>query len=185
MLHVDLFLGTRTVGEATGWTLYDDIRNAVGPLQTSAGLKRGAEAAIHAIIEIYQQESIEGIILVDASNVFNFMNQQTALQNIQYICSPLATVLINVYQNSSQLFITGGDEILSKEGTTQGDNLAMPFYGLGTKPLLNKISEQVPQVKQVWLDDDASGAGTLDQPKDIIISKGQKIGFYVNRADDG
>lgn len=37
----------------------------------------------------------------------------------------------------------------------------MSFYGLGTKPLLNKLSEQVPQVKKVWLADNASGAGTL------------------------
>ena len=52
----------------------------------------------------------------------------------KYICpphpSPLATVLINTYQNPSPLFITGGNEILSKEGFTQGDNLVMSFYGL-------------------------------------------------------
>ena len=63
------------------------------------------------------------------------MNRQTALHTIQYMCPPLATVLINTYRNPSQLFITGGDEILSKEGTAQGDDLAMSFYGLGTKPL--------------------------------------------------
>ena len=37
----------------------------------------------------------------------------------------------------------------------------MSFYGLGTKPLLNKLSEQVLQVKKVWLADNASGAATL------------------------
>ena len=37
----------------------------------------------------------------------------------------------------------------------------MSFYGLGTKPLLDKLSQEVSQVKQVWLADDASGAGTL------------------------
>ena len=135
--------------------------------------------------EIYQQDIIEGIILVDASNAFNSMNQQTAQHNIQYICPPLATVLTNTYRNPSQLFITGGDEILPKEGTTQGDNLAMSFYGLGTKTLLDKLSEQVPQVKQVWIADDASGAGRLNELKewrDIIILEGQKIGYYVNES---
>ena len=91
----------RIIGKAIGWTLYDDILNAAGPLQASAGLKGGAEAAIHAMKEIYQQDSTEGIILVDASNAFNSMNRQTALHNIQYICPPLATVLINTYQNPS------------------------------------------------------------------------------------
>ena len=53
------------------------------------------------------------------------LNRQTALQNIQYICPPLATVLKYIYRNPSRLFITGGDGILSKESTTQGDNLVM------------------------------------------------------------
>ena len=94
------------------------------------------------------------------------------MHNIQYICPPLATVLINTYRNPSPLFITGGDEILLKEGTTQGDHLAMSFYGLGTKPLLDKLSQEVSQVKQVWLSDDASGARTVLSLKkwwDIII----------------
>ena len=59
----------RIVGKAISWTLYDDILNAAGPLQTSAGLEGGGEAAIRAMKEIYQQVSIEGIILVYASNV--------------------------------------------------------------------------------------------------------------------
>ena len=42
----------------------------------------------------------------------------------------------------------------------------MSFYGLGTKPLLDKLLEQLPQVKQVWLADDASGAGRLNELKD-------------------
>ena len=159
--------------------------NAAGPLQASAGLKGGAEAAIHAMNEIYQQDSTEGIILVDASNAFNSMNRQTALHNIQYICPPQATVLISTYWNPSELFIAGGYEIFWKEGTTQGDNLAMLFYGLGTKPLLDKLSQEVSQVKQVWFANDASGVGTLLSLKKwwgIIISVGQKLGYYVNKS---
>ena len=176
----------RIIGKAIGWTLYDDILNAAGPLQASAGLKGRAEAAINAMKEIYQEGSIEGIILVDTSNAFNCMNRQAALRNIQYICPPLATVLINTYRNPLRLFITGGDEILSKEGTTQGDNLAMSFYSSGTKPLPDKLSEQVPKVKQVWLADEGFGAGRVNELKDwwnIIISEGQKIGYYVNESN--
>ena len=72
----------RIVRKAIGWTLYDDILNAAGPLQALGGLKGATEAAIHAMKEIYQQDSIEGIILVDASNAFNSMHRQTALHNI-------------------------------------------------------------------------------------------------------
>ena len=60
----------------------------------------------------------------------------------------------------------------------------MSFYGLGTKPLLEKLSEQVPQFKQVWLADNAFGSRTLKEFKDwwdIIISEVQKS-KYVNKS---
>ena len=62
--------------------------NDAGPLQVSAELKGGAEAAICVMKEIYQQGSIESIILIDAGNASNSMNQQTTLHNIQYIYPP-------------------------------------------------------------------------------------------------
>ena len=34
------------------------------------------------------------------------------------------------YYCISRLFIRGGGEILSQEGTTQGDPLAMPYQGI-------------------------------------------------------
>jgi hypothetical protein len=50
------------------------------------------------------------------------------------LCPPFATVLTNTYRIPTRLFITGGGEIASTEGTTQGDALAMPFYGISVNP---------------------------------------------------
>ena len=132
----------RIIGKAIGWVLNSDIQEAAGPLQASAGLKGGAEAAIHVMRDIFNEESTDGVILVDVSNTFNSLNRQVALHNIQYICPPFATVPINTYRMSSRLFVTGGREISSQEGTTQGDNLAMVFYGQATKPLLEQLKNQ-------------------------------------------
>ena len=81
------------------------------------------------------------------------------------------------------MIILGASDIYSLEGTTQGDNLAMAFYALGAKPLVNTLQTTSPEVRQVCLADVISGAGSLN---DLIIwwknviAEGKKIGYLVN-----
>jgi len=149
----------RIIGKAIRWTLKQDIQQAAGPLQVATGLESGEEAAIHAMREIFEDDDCEAVILVDASNAFNALNRQTTLHNIQYICPAFAIILINTYRQPSRLIISNGKELLSREGTTQGDNLAMPFYALGTTTMQLRLRNI--EVKQVWLADDGTGAGRL------------------------
>ena len=59
----------------------------------------------------------------------------------------------------------------------------MAFYALGTTPLVNTLQITSPEVRQVCLADDISGAGSLD---DLIIwwknviSEGKKFEYLVN-----
>ena len=173
----------RIVGKCIAWTLQDEIQLAAGPLQVSSGLKSGAEAAIHAMRNIFEADSTDAVILVDASNAFNRLNRGAALHNIQYLCPPLALSLINTYRKPARLFIVGGEEITSSEGTTQGDPLSMQFYALGTSPLIQLLKSKIPNVSQVWLADDATSAGKLPHLKDwwdMVIHEGEKFGYYVN-----
>ena len=50
---------------------------------------------------------------------------------MKFIYSIIATYIINCYTTPSSLFIVGGGEILSNEGTTQGGQAAMGAYALG------------------------------------------------------
>ena len=155
-------------GKAISWTLSSDIQKAAGPLQVSAGLKGGAEAAIHA--------------MRDAANAFNRLNRKVALHNVQYLCPPFATVLINTYRIPSRLFIGSSGEIESQEGTTQGDTLAMSFYGICIKPIIDILRKKHPLVSQVWLADDATSAAKLKELKEWwidVIKEGEKYGYYV------
>ncbi len=47
--------------------------------------------------------------------------------------------------------------ILSSEGTTQGDPIAMPLYALGVLPLLKSIA--TTRTVQAWFADDAGAGG--------------------------
>ena len=151
----------RIVGKTIMWSLHSEIQAAAGPLQVSSGLKGGAEAAIHSMKLKFENEATDAVLLVDAANAFNRLNRLVALHNIQYVCPPFATILINTYRIPARLFIVGGGEIESAEGTTQGDTLAMAFYGLGTNPILQDLKKETPAVSLVWLADAATGAGKL------------------------
>ena len=174
----------RIIGKSISWVLRDEIQEAAEPLQVATGLNAGAEAAIHAMRTIFAQDSTEAVILIDASNAFNSLNRLVALHNIQITCPPFSTIMINTYRQPSRMIVLGASDIFSAEGTTQGDNLAMPFYALGTSILLYQLRKTTPNVKQIWLADDATGAGTIQQLKewwDAVIDLGNKFGYYVNQ----
>ena len=173
----------RIIGKTIGWSLKTDLMESVGPLQAAGGAKGGAEAAIHAMRTIFEDDNTDAVILVDASNAFNSLNRQVALHNVQRTCPAFATILINTYRNSSRLAVSGGAEIKSQEGSTQGDNLGGHFYNQGTIPLQTLLSVSAPDVSQVWLADDATGAGTLQNLKEwwnCIIKHGVRFGYLVN-----
>ena len=88
----------------------------------------------------------------------------------------LAKLLIN--DQSGQY-----DDILSEEGSTQGDVPAMAMYAIGTRPLLDKLMTAVdPELcKQVWYADDSAGAGKLNEMKkwwDELNQTGPKYGYF-------
>ena len=149
----------------------------------ATGLQSGAEAAIYSMKEIFDNEQTDAAILVDASNGFNSLNRNAALHNIQILCPQFSTILINTYRLPVRMIVFGSKDIVSNEGTTQGNNLAISFYALGTATLLNCLLISSPNVKNVALVDDIAGAGTLVNLKkwwSKIISESSTFGCYVN-----
>jgi hypothetical protein len=151
----------RIIGKTITSFLKEEIKEAAGPLQVCAGHSAGAEAAIHAMSHVFDDEETDGIILTDATNAFNQMNRAVAMHNLQITCNKLSMYIINTYRGPSRLFICGGGEILSQEGTTKGDPLTMPWYSVNTAVMIQSLGLNVPEVKQVWLADDSAGGGRL------------------------
>src|SRR5690348_376372 len=67
---------------------------SVGALQLCAGHPVGVEAAIHAMRDFLDDDSSDGILLIDADNAFN---RSVALWNVQFTCPAMKHVLINFY----------------------------------------------------------------------------------------
>ena len=128
----------RIVGKAVLSVMGVEIQQAAGSLQLCAGQPSGCEAAIHALRHIFDDATTQAALLVDASNAFNNLNRQLALANIASICPAFSRILINTYRNNAKLFV-GGETILSQEGTTQGDPLAMAMYALALVPMITRL----------------------------------------------
>lgn len=170
----------RIIGKTIVRHLKYDIQEASGPVQLCSGIEAGCEAAIHAMTKMFEHD--EALLLVDADNAFNRLNRSVALWNIRFVCPSLARFAHNCYTTPSRLFVTGGMELASQEGTTQGDPLSMPFYALSLIPLIRELQGTL---KQVWYADDAQATGSatdLRQWWDILLSRGPGYGYYVNAA---
>ena len=121
------------------------------------------------------------MLLVDASNAFNSLNREAAIRNDRVYCPILAPMLTNTYRTPSRLFIDG-DHILSQEGTTQGDPLAMAMYAIGTLPLIHKLQGDVTQA---WYADDESAGGKTSDLRvwcDSLVSSGPHFGYNPHKT---
>ena len=124
-----------------------DVLRCTAPLQLCVDVPSAFEAAAHAMDNLFGCPSDQGILLIDASNAFNSLNRIAALHNIQRTCPALSQVFENTYAKPVRLFVNG-KEILSKEGTCQGDPLAMADYAVSTVPLIKQLERTCPATTQ-------------------------------------
>ena len=168
--------------------LKSDIQISVGNTQVCAGHRRGCEVSVHALVDMFNDDETEGVIQVDASNAFNSLNRNVLHHNVKIICPEFSTYIYNSYCVPTCLFVIGGTEIKSQEGTTQGDPISMGAYGIGLMPLLNRLSSETSNSvdniqKQSAFADDVNGAGSISSLRhwwDILNLYGPYIGYYPN-----
>ena len=118
--------------------------------QVWASLTIGGEAAIHAMYSTFEAEDTNFALLADASNAFNSLNRAVTVHNTRILFPSV----------SMSLFVMGGKEPTSAEGTTQGGPLAMSLYAIGLQRLITRLNSS-RLIKQFWYGDDATCAGPL------------------------
>ena len=118
---------------------------------------------------IFEADETDATLLVDASNAFNSLNRAAALNNIRVLCPLIATYVTNTYRVPARLFVVGGSELKSAEGTTQGDPLAMSMYAISLQPLISLLHNR-STAKQCWFADAATGGGPLEKKKKKLVA---------------
>ena len=171
----------RIMGKYVAKVTKPDVIDASGSLQVYTGHKSGSEAAIHAMRELFEHDNSEAVLLIDASNAFNSLNRAAALHNIRVLCPSIATYAINTYREPARLFIVGGQELRSSEGTTQGDPLAMSLYAISLQPLITRLQVK-SAASQCWYAEDATGCGSLGDVNtwwdELMVSGSEFMGVF-------
>ena len=169
----------RSVAKLTG----SDVQLAGGTLQTCTGIEAGIEASIHAMERLLDNDECEAVLLVDAENAFNRLNRKTALHNMQHLCPPLFRFLANSYSEPSKLHLGDGSFIMSQEGATQGDPVAMQMYAVSSRKAINSLDANTEDVAQVWFADDSIAAAKLANLYDwwVHLNRiGPMYGYFPN-----
>ena len=164
--------------------LKSNILNVIGYQQLCAGLESACKVAVHAVVDLFEEDTTHGFIQIDASNAFNSINRTLLLHNVKILCPEIATYINNCYMKPSRLFITGGKEISSKEGTTQSDLIGMGMYALGLRPLLTPIiSNNTENLIHVAFADDLASVGKIHELIEWwknVLHYGPYLGYYEN-----
>ena len=190
LVALDKCPGVRLVGigevlrRITGRKIVDCIRQDLTSLGGSTQLclcqKSCIKYAIHSLHHSFDDPKNEAILLIDDKDAFNVLNRRTALENVKALCPSLHVVLQNSYRQPSHLFI-GRSTILSQEGTTQGDPLAMAMYGIAILPLISRHHND--SLTQKWYADDGSVVGKVKDIRalfDKLTRLGSKYGYLAN-----
>ena len=161
-----------------------DLEETCGSQQLACGVKAGIEGAVHAVEELFNstKEDGHGLQLMDASNAFNALNRETARWNARKLWPRCSRFLFNFYRGYAPLIVAGTTELLfSSEGTTQGDPLAMLFYGVSLMPLIESLKDREKYL-QTWYADDSGALGALENMVEWLSSLtenfGPKYGYY-------
>ena len=82
----------------------------------------------------------------------------------------------------ARVFITGGEELISVEGATQGNPLSISLYALSLQPLITRLHVS-SAAKQCWFADDATGSGSLKDLRkwwDKLSESGPPLVYFPN-----
>ena len=156
-----------------------NIVESAGYLQFCADQRAGYEAAVPALSSVFSEDDSDAISLVNMEKAFNRINLNVMPHDIGITCPIITRYVINSYSQAARLFISGGEEVTSDEGTTQGDPTAISTYALGSLALLNITATD--NTKHAAYADDIICVGKL---RNILTwcnklkTFGPKIGYF-------
>ena len=136
------------------------------PRQVGVGVRRGAEAAVHAMRRIICDDDSEDLVAlkVDMENAFNSVRRDKILQKVSQVAPALYPMTWQAYAKPTKLFY-GDDFLLSQEGVQQGDVLGPLYFALA----IQEMTDECKSDYSCWfLDDGVLVANALTIKDDYL-----------------
>ena len=106
------------------------------------------------------EEQTKLLLFVDAANGFNNLSRLAMLWTIRHSWPKMARFAFNAYRHQWRLYVRRAGLaaliILSMEGVTQGNPLAMALYGVALLLLIEHLRQRHPRMLQPWCADNGA-----------------------------
>ena len=126
----------RIIGKFVTQVTKQDTLESTGSLQLCPGHKSRSEEAMHAInAQLILARGDQFSVHSGCAKRLQLTKSSNTLHNIRVLCPA-----INTYWAPARRFIVTGDqELISAEGTTQGDPPVNYIYALSLQPLISRL----------------------------------------------
>ena len=132
------------------------------PLQLGVATRGGCEAIVHSANQLLQEFPDIWTLSIDFENAFNTINRTKMLQAVRNHLPQLSAIAEACYGSTAPLLHFNGESIASCTGVQQGDPLGPLFFAITLQPVLQRIKDEVPNLKMnAWYLDDGFIAGDL------------------------
>ena len=153
----------------------------LAPRQLGYGVKKGAEAAVHAArLYLRNLHPNNALLKLDFRNAFNSIRRDKMLEAVQRLAPCLISFVYSAYSSPSSLF--WGDKIIkSSEGVQQGDPLGPLLFCLTIHRLCSQLKSEL---SLFYIDDGTLGGNVevLQHDLEIVEREGTELGLNLNHC---
>jgi len=169
----------RLVSKCANTVVSASLQDKFLPRQLGVGTSGGCEAAVHSVRRFIQSMPLDYVVAkIDFTNAFNALHRDHMLATVFRESPEIYKYCHLAYSSPSVLFF-GEFQLMSEEGTQQGDPLGPLLFCLAVQHLLNSLNSSFVAG---YMDDFTVGGTETDVDRDVqhIIQAGSDIGLNVN-----
>jgi hypothetical protein len=152
----------KLVGRAIGRQLREQFQQALQPFQFGVATPGGCEAVVHGVRAHLDVHPDHVLLQTDVENAFNCIHRSAIFSELRERMPQLVPFFRATYGFEGMLvYVREAGPVLipSATGVRQGDALSMPFFALGSAPVLRETASMVQEVFPAAVADDCTLLG--------------------------